>query len=211
MMTTRRLALAGLVGPPLFAAIVVLLTAVKWDFLHELGWSGGPFDSSDTPWPSSLALGDYGFLQVLNFLLLGFSALALAVALLRLLRQRLGPSLLVLLGVGFLASAVRTDYKSGRGGGPDTWNGAVHAAGFTVVVFVGFLSMFVLSMQFRQDDRWRTMSGPSFVAGIAALAGFAATVAGGGSLFFYLFLGALLAWISFVAAHALRLTRAPAS
>jgi hypothetical protein len=34
--TTRRLALAGLYGPLLFALLVVILTAIEWDFLHSI-------------------------------------------------------------------------------------------------------------------------------------------------------------------------------
>jgi hypothetical protein len=211
-MTTRRLALAAVAGPPLFAAIVVLLTAIKWDFLHELGWSAGLFESSDTPWPSSLALGDYGILQVLNFLLLGLSVLALAVVLFRLVdvRPKIGPGLVAVLAIGFGGTAFRTDYKSGRGGGPDTWNGVVHAAGFTVVVFVAILSMFVLAVQLQRDERWHSMSMRTLVAAIVALAALIATLAGAGNLFFYVFLGVLLAWLSFVSAHALSLTRSSA-
>jgi hypothetical protein len=210
--TTRRLALAGLVGPPVFAVVVILLTALEWDFLHDLGWSAGLFDSPDTPWPSSTALGDYGFLQVLNFLLLGLSVLALSVALFRLLdvRRKVGPSLLALLGVGFVGSAIRTDDKNAHGGGPDTWNGAVHAAAFTVIVFAAIASVFVLAAQFRRDERWRPMSRPSLIAGLVALASLVANLAGGGNLFFYTFIVVLLAWLSLLAAYALRLARSAA-
>jgi hypothetical protein len=195
-----------------FAVVVVLLTALEWDFLHDVGWSAGLFDSPDTPWPSSTALGDYGFLQVLNFLLLGISVLSVAVVLFRLLdvRWKVGPSLLALLGLAFGASAIRTDDKSANGGGPDTWNGVVHAAAFTVVVFASILSMFVLAAQLRPDDRWRPLSRLSLMAGIVALIALVTTLAGGGNLFFYVFLGVLLAWVSLVAAYALRVGRSAA-
>ena len=101
-MRTRTLALISLVGPTAFAALVFLATALEWDFLHDLGWSAEPFDSPDPPWPSSAALGDWGFLLVLGFLALGVSIVSLAVALLRLLDvgRKVGPVVLALAGVG---------------------------------------------------------------------------------------------------------------
>ena len=204
-MTTRRLALAGLVGPPLFAAIVLVVTALEWDFLHDLGWSAAPFDNPDPPWPSSTALGDYGFLQILNFLLLGLSVLALAVALFRFLdvRRKVGPSLLALTGAALCLSAIRADYGMVNGGGPDTWNGFMHALAFTILLPAALASIFVLAAQFRGDEQWRSLSRYSVIAGVLVLGGIVGTLAGGGSIFFWLFLAALLGWLMLVAARAL--------
>jgi hypothetical protein len=208
--TTRRLALVGLIGPPLFAALVLAVTAIEWDFLHDLGWNAAPFASPDVPWPSSAALGDSGALLVLGFLVLGASILALAVAVFRLLerRRRLGPALLVVLAFGAVCTAFRTDYGSAGGGGPETWNGVVHALGFTILVFVSIPAMLVLGARFRRDERWRRTAWQSFAAaliGVVSLAGF---LAGGGNLFFYLFLADVLAWLTLVAARALSVASA---
>jgi hypothetical protein len=207
--TTRRLALAGLVGPPFFAAIVVFVTAIEWNFLHDLGWSAAPFDSPDPPWPSSAALGGWGFLLVLGFLLLGLSVLALAVALFRLLpaRRQIGPILLALAGVGVGLSAFRTDYGSAGGGGPETWNGTIHAVGLTIFVPVVVLSMLVLAAQFRGDERWRPMSRQSLIAGLVALASFFAFLVFSCSVFFWIFLAVVLAWLALTSARALSLSR----
>ncbi len=209
--TTRQLAFVALIGPPLFVATVVALTAIQWEFLHDLGWSAGLLDSPETPWPSSTALGDYGYAQVLSFLLLGASVLALAVALFRLLdvRRRIGPSLLVLLATGFATSAFRTDFATATGAGPDTWNGVAHAAGLTVVIPAALVSMLVLAAQFRRDDRWRPLAGYSLIAAVVALASLVATLTGAGNLFF-VFLAVVLAWLMLVSAHAFSLPRAPA-
>jgi hypothetical protein len=206
--TTRRLALAGLVGPPLFAAIVLVVTAIEWDFLHDLGWSARPFASPDAPWPSVLALGDYGFLQIVNFLLLGVSILGLAVALFRLLdvRRKFGPALLVLLAAGVGLAAVRTDYRTAYGGGPDTWNGTVHAVAFTIFVPAAVASTLALALQFRRDERWRPMSRNTLIAGLVALASIAAFLAFGCNVFFWIYLTIVLAWLMLVSRRALALS-----
>lgn len=207
-MATRRLALAGLIGPPLFLAVVVVLTAAEWDYLHELGWTAGPFDSPDTPWPSSLALGKYGFLQVLAFLLLGLSVVALGIALLRLLdsRRRTGAGLLFLAGLGLLATAFRTDHGSATGGGPETWNGVVHAVGLTVVLPASLAAMFVLAVQFHNDERWLGLASRSLLAAVVAVACAAVALSGSGN-FFAIFLLAVLVWLMIVSVRALSLSR----
>jgi hypothetical protein len=208
--TTRRLALVGLISPPLFAVLVLLVTAIEWDFLHDLGWNAAPFASPDVPWPSSAALGDSGALLVLGFLVLGASILALAGALFRLLerRRRVGPAVLVLLALGAVCTAFRTDYGSAGGGGPETWNGFVHALGFTILVVLSIPAMLVLGARFRRDERWRQTAWYSFAAALIAVAGLAGFLAGGGNLFFYAFLADALAWLTLVAARALSLTSA---
>jgi hypothetical protein len=210
--TTRQLAFVALMGPLLFAATVVALTAIQWDFLHDLGWSAGLLDSPDTPWPSSTALGDYGYLQGPSFLVLGASVLALAVALFRLLdvRRKIGPSLLVLLAAAFATSAFRTDLATATGAGPETWNGVAHVLGLTVVIPAALASMLVLAAQFRRDDRWRPLTWHSSIAAVVAFASLVATLAGAGNLFF-VFLAVVLAWLTFVSAHALSLPRSPTS
>jgi Protein of unknown function (DUF998) len=202
---TRKLALAGLAGPPLFAAIVVAVTAIEWGFLHDLGWSAAPFDTPDLPWPSSAALGDYGLLLVLGFLLLGVAIQALAVALFRLLdvRWKVGPSLLALLAAGAACAAFRTDYGSAGGGGPETWNGVVHAVGFTILVPASIASMLALGVQFSRDEQWRRLSRYSLAAAGIALASVVAFLAGAGTLFFAVFLADVLAWLALGSARAL--------
>lgn len=206
-MQARTLALPGLVAPPLFAAVVVIVTALEWDFLHRLDWSAGPFDSPDAPWPSIAALGDYGLLVSLAFLLLGLSVIALAVALLLLLgvRRKLGPGLLLLSGVGAALAVIRTDYRTAYGGGPDTWNGTVNAIAYSIFVPAAVVSILALAAQFRRDERWRSLSRRSAVLGFLALASIIAFLVSFANVFFWIYLALVLAWLMSVAAHALRL------
>ena len=206
-MPTRRLALAALVGPPLFATSLLAVTAIEWDFLHDLGWSAAPFDNPDVPWPSSAALGDSGALLSIGFAVLGSSTLALALALYRLLERRLkvGPALLVGLAGGAICAAFRTDYGSAGGGGPETWNGVVHALGYTILVVVPIPAMLVLGVRLRRFDPWRGAAWSSLAAAAIAAASLAAFLAGGGSLFLFAFFADLLTWLTLVAARALAL------
>ena len=73
--------LAGMIGPAVFALIVVVLTVLQYDFMVRLGWA--PVGVSDVPWPSALALDPYGFLQVLNFVLFGVMLMVFAAGLQR--------------------------------------------------------------------------------------------------------------------------------
>jgi hypothetical protein len=190
-MTDRRLAFAGLAGAPLFAVLVCLATALEWDFLHDLGWSAAPFDSPDPPWPSSAALGNWGALVVAAFLVLGGSMVALAVALLD--GRKVGPPLLALAGAGAALAAFRTDYGSAGGGGPETWNGTLHAVGLTV-----FTPVVVLAMLARR----------SLLAGPAALASLIAFLVLRCSVFFWVFLAVVVTWLALTSAQLLAPRRA---
>jgi len=206
--TNSRLALAGLFGPPLFGVLVVLATALEWDFLHTLAWSAGPFDSPDAPWPSIAALGDYGLVVSLAFVLLGLSILALAYVLLRLLavRRKYGVALLGLFGAAAALAVIRTDYRTAYGGGPNTWNGTVNAVAFSIFVPAAVVSMLSLAAQFRRDERWRPLVGRSALAGFAALVSIVAFLATFANLFFWIYLAIVLAWLMLVSARALSLS-----
>ena len=193
---TRRLALAGLVGPPLFALTVFVLTVVELDFLHELGWTAGPFEAPDAPWPSVVALGDFGVVLVAAFAVLGASTVALAVAVARTTGRRAGPIVLAVAGLAFAGMAFRVDYGSAFGGGPETWNGTLHAAAFTVAILAVLAAMIAIGLQLRE------LRTPSWAAAAAALVGLVAALAGGGNLFLYVFFAAVLTWLELVAAWA---------
>ena len=48
-MSERNGALAGMIGPAMFAFIAVVLTVLQYNFLVRLGWE--PVGVSDVPWP----------------------------------------------------------------------------------------------------------------------------------------------------------------
>lgn len=149
-MTVRRLALFASIGPVLFWVIVAILTSLEWNFLHSLGWR--PDGPSKVPYPSSTALGPYGWLQVINFGQAGLALVALAVGLWRTVRARVGVVFVFLAGVAILASMFKTDPSNGQ---PMTWHGWIHAIAFVLLIVSSILGILFLAFQWRKDTRWR--------------------------------------------------------
>jgi hypothetical protein len=62
-------AVAGIVGPILFATALLSLTALQYDFMVGIGWQ--PWRDPAGAWPSGLALGPYGWAQNASFIVSG--------------------------------------------------------------------------------------------------------------------------------------------
>jgi hypothetical protein len=132
-----------MVGPVVFALVAVFLTFAQYGFMVGLGWK--PLGASDVPWPSGLALGPLGWLQVLNFAFFGFTLIFFALGLHREVASRgrlswAGPALLVMSGVALILAAFKTDPHLMEG--PQTWHGAVHLLAFILLVLSFLLSLF---------------------------------------------------------------------
>jgi hypothetical protein len=152
----RNAALAGMIGPALFALIVVVLTVAQYGSMVDLGWD--PIGASDVPWPSGLALGPLGWLQVVNFILLGLALMVFAVGLHRGVAARvrgsvIGPVFLVAAGVALVLSAFKTDPS--LSGSPQSWHGLIHGLAFLLLVLSLLLSLLFLWWRLRRDPLWR--------------------------------------------------------
>jgi hypothetical protein len=155
--TPRIQALAAMLAGPLFLTVVTVLTLLELDFMHDLGWA---FTADDkVPWPSGLALGDYGALQIANFALAG-TLLALFV---RGFRHELGHSrsgrtatvLLATIAIGIAVSAFPTDRATAAGDAPNTWHGYLHIIGFIAVAISSLLAPIATALALRRNPRWR--------------------------------------------------------
>ncbi len=137
-------AIAGLLAGPLFLGVALLLSFVQSGFMEELGWD---------VWPSGLALGPWGALQVVNFIVFGSLIIVFASGLgRRLMPGRLawlGPLLLALAGAAEVLAAFNTDPT----GAPVTWHGQVHS-GATAAFFTFLLTGYVATLV-RRDPLWR--------------------------------------------------------
>ena len=188
--TPRSAAVAGMVGPVLFAGVLLALTAAEYDFMLGIGWR--PLEDPAGAWPSGLALGPYGWAQVVNFVVSGLLLAIFALGLWRRTsgghRSRAGPALLLLAGVAMALMGFETDPIHRTG--PRTLHGLIHDAAFVLFVFSLVPALFLLWASFRGNPLWRGHARYTLVtATLAALALLLPGVA------YYLFVAVVLAWI----------------
>jgi hypothetical protein len=112
-----------MIGAAAFAVVVIFLTLAQYGFMLRLGWE--PLGASDVPWPSGLALGPLGWLQVLNFAFFGFTLITFSLGLHRGVTSsgRLSwaaPALLVVARVALVLAAFKTDPTLCQVHGPGT-------------------------------------------------------------------------------------------
>lgn len=186
--------ISGLVGPVLFVIVVTTLTILKYDFLLSLGWN--PLYAPTLDWPSGLALGDYGWIMTLTFLLSGCMMFLFASG----LRLSLFPSGLTrastltlslagiaLAGLGFTTDrTIRSTSAS--------WHGQLHDLSFVLLGFTLMLAMILLGIAFRKDDRWKNLSFYTWLTVALAFPTFWLK-----GKFFYVFLLSILFWSEIVA------------
>ena len=150
------LAAAGIVGPILFTVVFVIHGLLR------------PGYSPVADPISALAIGPYGWVQDLNFIVFGVLMLAYAVGLHLGVRPAragiLGPALLALAGVGAMLSGV-VPLRAVAGGG------TYEPAGHTVAVFMAFLGagigLIALSRRMTSDPSWRSLATYTLATGIA--------------------------------------------
>jgi hypothetical protein len=153
---------AGLIGPPLFAAV----------FFVE-GWLRPGYDAFGQ-FVSELSLGPRGFIQIANFMVFGVLFTTFAIALRSAFRARrisaAGPTLLVVIGVAIFVSGPFVMDPTSTPRAMYTPHGLVHAiAG--AVVFLGWpIALGLIAAAIRRDDRWRPLLVPTVIAAFATLA-----------------------------------------
>jgi hypothetical protein len=188
----RLAVLAGILGPFLLGSVIAVLTIVERDFMRSIGWRlEAPLD-----WPSGLALGPYGWIMTLTFLLCGLLiplfASGLSLGLPRIRLADISIWLLVLAGLGMIGLISPTDRTLQTP--PRTWHGILHDASFVVIGLTLMPAMVLLGFVFRRDERWKNLSVYTWVTVALAvptfwMKGFA----------FYIFLLAILVWCEVIA------------
>ena len=203
MVSTRSAGLAGMIGAAGFAVVVVFLTFAQLGFMVELGWK--PLGTSDVPWPSGLALGPLGWLQVLNFAFFGLTLIVFALGLDRGVTPsgRLswaGPAFLMVAGVALVLAAFKADPHTMQGS--QTWHGAIHLLAFLLLVLSFLLALFFCRRRLSRDPRWRGYDSYTLITALLYIAFlFASTWQWG----FYLFLANVLIWTGLMALHLQRI------
>jgi hypothetical protein len=192
-------ALAGLVAGPFFLAIVLVLTLARRSMLHHYGWSYTK--SNDVPWPSGLAYGGVGAVQIANFAVTGLLVLAFTYALSRRLRGvagRLAVIALCVEGLALFTSSAPADRHMMLGGNPTTWHGWVHEISFPLVAVPALLAPLLVGIALRRDPQWRSLARLSFVVPLLLVGAFVAQGAVG-DVAFTAFLIVVFGWQALVA------------
>ena len=180
-----------MVGPVLFATVVLALTVLQYDFMLGIGWR--PLRDPAGAWPSGLALGPYGWGQTLNFVLSGV-LLAIFGAGLHVGTKNgrgswIGSASLIVAGGAMVLMGFETDPI--RRAGPRTLHGLIHDLAFALFVLALLSALYFLWWRFRRDPPWRGHAPYTLATGvIATLLLFLPGVA------YYFFVAAVLAWIS---------------
>jgi hypothetical protein len=186
---------AGTVGPILFGCVLVALSVLEYGFMLGIGWR--PVADPAGAWPSGLALGPYGAVQVANFVVSGLLLCLFASGLyLELIDRRgprpIGPALLFVAGVAMAFMGFRTDPIERVG--PRSLHGLIHDSAFVIFVLAFLASLFFLWWGLREDARWQRHARYTLATGIAA-----ALLLSLPGVAYYVFLVTLLAWIEVTA------------
>jgi hypothetical protein len=166
MLEARFLGVIAAVGAAMFVLIVVILTLIQWPGLQDRGWD--LVRSSDVPYPSALALGPGGWLQMLNFAILGLALFAVAGGLWQVLdpRPALGIALLVVAGVAALGLVAPTD---GSLSSVRTVPGAAHVGAFFTLLISLVLALLVLGWTVGDLPNWAWLRLPSLGVAIVVV------------------------------------------
>lgn len=161
-MSSRTLAAIAIAGPLIFATALLVQDVIQYDYLVANG---------DDPWtrsPVSVnALGPHGWIQVLNFGVLGLSVLALALAAHRGIRgpsrSVIGPALIGLWGIGFLLSMfpIEREVRS--------FSGLAHGLAFVAVSLL-LVPMYVFMwLRLRRSPGWESFGRYTLAMGLLTL------------------------------------------
>jgi hypothetical protein len=151
---------AGMVGPALFAVVFILQNVVRTD------------DDAIAEPVSALSIGEYGWVQRLNFVVLGVLLLVFVAALDRgVASSRLGwagPTLLSVAGVGLFVAATFSLARDETGA---IYDPSFHQVAGSMFFGGTALGLIALSRRLARDPQWRNLSRYSLGAGIASIAG----------------------------------------
>jgi hypothetical protein len=195
----RGLTAPALLGAPLFLIAVAVLS---WLDRHELrAWGWTPLDNHGVPWPSSVATGPHGWLQVANFALAGAAVLALTPALRAQLPRRRSSTAatigLAVVGFGLLAAAFPLDRPVGDPGAlsswVQSWHAAIHVGGFLLAGLGVLFALVAFAAATRYESR-RLSRTSAILAGLLAV-----TLALPSAASWYVFLAGVFGWVGTVA------------
>jgi hypothetical protein len=189
-------ALAGIIGPVLFAVVVTGLTIAQADFMRTLGWNPlGPV----IDWPSGLAIGPYGWVMTVTFFVSGAMMAFFAYGLKLALKDKVATTLLILAGLAMMGLIFTSQPTIGRTS--YNWHGFLHDAFFVVLGCTLMLGMLLLGRVFHKHENWKPLSFYTWGTLVLVIPTFWLK-----GVAFYVFLLVILTW-SVVIAWRLRSTQ----
>jgi hypothetical protein len=178
---------------PTFFAVVVLLTWLEWDFLHGTGWT--VMDEHQVNYPSTLALGDLGLLQSLNFVVLSALALVFGQGLRTQFAHRRSGAVATGGLAAVAASGLFSMFFTDLPGGDTTWHGLLHGIGFLLLMLGSAVAFVASGLALRGPPAWQGYRVFSLATlPLAAVVTVAATPLG--QVAFYLLVTVMLAWFA---------------
>ena len=163
LLSAHRLALAGLLGPPFFVAVFLVVGLVKPGY--------NPLDRA----VSEGSIGELGWIQIANFLVFGAALLVFAFGLWQGFGDRwsgrVGSALVALAGIGFFGAGV---FVTDPGFQATTFHGNMHMLASAVIFLSLMIGAFVFARRFWPDRQFAIYS---ILSGLAIPAGFIAIAA----------------------------------
>jgi len=157
---------------------------------------------------SDLAVGPYGFVMTINFVLRGLLSLALLWALvLGVAMQGLSRPGLILLGAWGVGAIVLALFPTDLAGAAPTFHGKIHLQVATLAFICAAVGELLLSLKFANDEQSRSLRRPALViatlvifAALLVLAlPFAPKLASDFGLYERIFIGLVLLWMLVIA------------
>ncbi len=153
---------AGMIGSALFVTVFSLE-----------GWLRPGYDPRST-FISELSIGPRGWIQIVNFIILGTLFLVFTWGVAAEFREgkasKAGPILLTIIGFSFLVSGPLVTDLAGTPRDQMSLHGILHGIFGALVFSLSPVSCFVFWRRFRQDQNWRRLQGWTLAAGIITTA-----------------------------------------
>lgn len=147
-----------MIGPALFVLVFTLE-----------GWSVTGYNSLST-FVSDLSIGKYGWIQIINFIVLGILFLIFARGILKEFKSEkkslVGPILLLILGISFLLSGPFVTDAINTPISQTTTHGLIHGIFGGIVFLLMPISCFVFWNSLRKDQNWKVFLPWTLMVGI---------------------------------------------
>lgn len=202
IVTPRRLALAGIVGPVVWWLLIVGNGAITpgyshvTDFMSTLGAVGAP----------------YAIIQQVNFAVLGGSILAMTLGIHRWFgdgrRPRIGTILLVVFGTGVILAGVFPENTAD----PDSMTNVLHDITGVAAFIAGIIAVGLVTRRVGADDRWPSYRYETLATIVVVLVTFVVFLSSDSAfvgLTQRLFIGVMTAWVVLQSVRLYRLVGPP--